>query len=93
MKAILILAALLTGCATSQPQIHWVKVTSVEEANTHCAFVKGRQAAYKEVLGCQYWAGKVCTVVAPDCAKAGDLKCFGILGHEVKHCFEGAFHS
>lgn len=89
--AVLLPILLLAGCA-AQPQIHWIKVSSVAEASSYCNFARGRAAEPKQLLGCQFWAGKVCTVVAPDCDRPGDLSCFGVLGHEIKHCLEGSFH-
>ena len=89
MKTILaiILATTLAGCQTFPPkeniQIVWHRS---DNAEFQCST---KAAAHKALVGCQYWVGMVCHVVAPD---GTDDEALQILGHETKHCFDGGWH-
>ncbi len=78
----------LAGCAGSEDaiRIRWIKAESVADADLWCETLMKRRAPMM-LRGCQTWdrAQRVCIVVAP----AGDNE---TLGHEVRHCFEGAWH-
>jgi len=88
MKTILAVAlsAMLAGC-TSSPvgvRVHWIKADSDIEVERLC-FRAGARSPNAQMIGCQYWNGSTCTVIV----KVADEV---ILGHEVRHCFDGRFH-
>lgn len=88
MKALVIALALVTaaGCA-SKPQgvrVNWIKATTPLELEGLC-FRAGARSPEAQVLGCQFWSGSTCTVIV----MAEDEV---VLGHEVRHCFDGRFH-
>lgn len=86
MIKLLPIVLLLGACATP-PTIQWVKVVSVREASEYCSFLGKRPM---NVRGCMYRAADGrCVVVAPD---GETVEALGILGHEIKHCFDGSFH-
>lgn len=74
---LLILVTIGSGCSSS-PKIEliWVKGTQQE--------IQGYCQSYK-AAGCYRKTGNTCIVYAKDWD-------FHTLGHEVKHCFDGAFH-
>ena len=82
----ILLAALLAGCASSPDgvRVNWIKARTPLELEGMC-FRAGARSPEAQVLGCQYWSGSICTVIV----LAGDEV---ILGHEVRHCFDGRFH-
>ena len=53
-----------------------------------CEKLVGRLEVNKKYLGCAHWqkAEGKCTVFVPQFVQNV------ILGHEIRHCFEGAFH-
>lgn len=82
MRAFIVLI-LLTGCAAPQTvRVEWIKTRDALEAERLC-FQAGARSQH-QILGCQFWRGGVCTVVSP----ADEV----LLGHEVRHCFDGRFH-
>ena len=60
----------------------------IEDTATVCEALVGRLQANERYLGCAHWrmAEQACTVFIPSDTKSV------ILGHEVRHCFEGKFH-
>ena len=80
----LTLAALLTGCAT-----HFTAAS----ANHGLRFVEWRTSEdLRECLplvgvsGCAVWTGMSCTIYTRP------MTSHEILGHELRHCFEGHYH-
>lgn len=91
--AALLLVALV-GCATRESvKVSWLRVDDPERL---CALRYPSAAGIdRRIVGCAFWDKNVCVVVAPDRPDAeGDTRGagFGVLGHEVKHCFDGMFH-
>lgn len=81
-----IAALLLSACATppvSDPdvvRVKWVRMSSVE--------LKCGMGA----KGCYRMLGNTCVVYTPIPRPGYDLTLHAILGHEVRHCFDGDFH-
>lgn len=71
----------LCGCATDGMTIRWQQ-HGFKELQEVCA------SGLKRVVGCYQRAGSVCVVHT----YRGDKELHDTLGHEVRHCFEGAFH-
>jgi hypothetical protein len=47
----------------------------------------------QKILGCQFIADDgICTIVAKDFATETNYREMYVLGHEVKHCFDGKWH-
>lgn len=89
-KVLLILITslfLMTGCLSIRSDsipVVWIKVNNYEEATSWCASYS-RSRSYPAVRGCQYWSDKHCVIVAP---KEDHV----VIGHELRHCFDGNFH-
>lgn len=83
MRALIILL-LLCGCAVPKKVVlvEWIKARDSLEVERLC-FQAGARSYY-QILGCQFWRSGVCTVISP----ADEV----LLGHEVRHCFDGRFH-
>ena len=81
MRSIAIVA-LLSGCATDGMTVRWRQheFTALQEV---C-----RAPGKILVDGCYQRAGNVCVVST----WRGDPGLHDTLGHEVRHCFEGAWH-
>lgn len=96
LLTILSFSIALSGCATNVKNISWDKVSLTEIRN----ICKER----KDIVGCAMYAkdGSWCRVYTPkheDMDKVfpgqkmtNEVKEWLILGHEMKHCFEGSFH-
>lgn len=92
---------LLTGCSTVPVDgvipIKWHKTDKAWlEASK---FMPVTRSDMFSMQGGSFWDGKVCHVFAPDpkMKEVAGKKFYtenqwAILGHEVKHCFDGAFH-
>ena len=98
MKLAAICTALaLSACATTTPQsvsVRWVRV-ALEDVHNVCAKQHGAGAiVLGHYRGCSTWnrdAG-VCTIWAPDFPEQKQRELMATLGHELKHCFDGAWH-
>jgi len=98
----LALSLLATGCSMTVPlradeafdglpkaptmAITWV---AVDDPTTECKRLYPKQVGHHPVIAaCAHWdfEAKTCKVVT------GRLTSHAVLGHEIRHCFEGAFH-
>jgi hypothetical protein len=84
MTKLLALAALLTGCAT-----HFTAAST----NPGMRFVEWRTSEdlrecrpLRDVAGCAVWNETTCTIYTLP------MTSHEILGHELRHCFEGNYH-
>lgn len=91
---------LLTGCAAPAPDAVLIKWHRTEKAWLEVSkHVKVTTQDMWSMQGYTFFDGATCHVFAPD-PKMNEIagKKFyrndqwAILGHEVKHCFDGAFH-
>lgn len=85
--AILLAALLLSGCATDWREIRWVK-------GTHAEIQAACGGSFRRPLaGCAKELGNKCVIytLTLDYLKDED-RYEQIIGHELRHCFEGAFH-
>lgn len=89
-------AIILTGCTaidqSGYVKIKWHKNPEVwREVSKH---VKITQQDFWGLRGYYFRDGDVCHVFAPDPPIKGEYKYdqWAVLGHEVKHCFDGKFH-
>jgi hypothetical protein len=62
--------------------VRWVPVDNVDEV---CRFY-GVQT-HRNIAACSVYDGKKCLIIT---AKTLDM---AVLGHEVRHCFEGRWHN
>ena len=70
----------------SQPK---VKYLVRQDGHEYCARITGiRVTPTSKPMACAFWnvRRKECTVVTPL------VTAYNYLGHELRHCFEGAFH-
>lgn len=82
MKVLAILL-ILSGCATAGEQrIVWHKASDLD------LYALCRAT---DVRGCYWRSGGACHVAAPDIGRWSPHT-LETLGHEVKHCFDGAWH-
>jgi hypothetical protein len=96
-KLVAVTASLLTACSTTPTtspisysqttKIQWRKVPNVDE---YCrqALPDKKSKETKVYQGCAVWS-KVeskCTIVT------GYKEDLAVIGHELKHCFNGEFH-
>lgn len=99
MRYLIIL--MLAGCGNLD-QSGAIKIKWHRDAN---AFSEARKLGLPvtveqiNIIGFKYFDGNVCHVFAPDPPmkiingkKTYENGQWGTLGHEVKHCFDGAFH-
>lgn len=98
---------LLSGCVTMQPPaVDMVRFTPLpmakrvipepklkylvrEDGHEYCARITGIPVTpTSKPMACAFWnvRRKECTVITPV------LTGYNYLGHELRHCFEGAFH-
>jgi hypothetical protein len=97
MKILIVLLALLSGCA-AEPNHNPVTVVwhraDTSEVRQEYMRRYGKSEALNEIGGFYYWDQGQCHVYAPDTAsKSGVINGeLDMLGHEVKHCFDGQFH-
>ena len=84
------LGALLYGCATPDDAltIRWVKVP-LAQIDRACQGALGHKRPFP-AWGCYVRSGNACVVYTATVAE--DRRIHDTLGHEVRHCFEGAFH-
>lgn len=105
LKILLLLSTLLVGCSTyilhpkeyedfiakpeqqrvsNNPTIRWVVLDDVTQ---YCSRISGIPA-YNHLapIACATWQNNTCTIYTSK--KTSHL----ILGHELRHCFEGYFH-
>lgn len=85
------LSALLSACGTApalkeKVSVRWIRTT---ESDVWKICGMGR-------IGCSAVREDVCYVYAPDPPMKNrwsfKIEQWGVLGHEVKHCFDGNFH-
>jgi hypothetical protein len=69
------------------PMIYFI-FTDNDSATLSCQKLLGKTRINELYLGCANWrkTEEVCSVIVPYTVQTT------ILGHEVRHCFEGAFH-
>lgn len=89
----LLLILSLAGCATVRTagpavEVEWLRAKSLDDVVQLCNHDKKR-LQYVNISGCQWYSGTRCYVVAMD--YGGET--LTTLGHELKHCFDGAWHS
>jgi hypothetical protein len=102
MKYLLVLVSLLCiSCTSDRYQrqeldpygnqsitIRWKRVP---DPNAYCRYVDTKMADIskdKRIVGCAHWSK-----VKPECTIAtGMADDLAIIGHEVKHCFQGDWH-
>jgi hypothetical protein len=98
MRLLVILSALLSlqACATDynvdfkaqkkeyeEMRITWVTAENIQEA---CYTMMYKKKYNPNIVACAQRSGIVCTIITkPDLNLA-------ILGHEIRHCYEGAWH-
>ena len=90
------LVLIVSGCASAPSQdsgavvVRW-HMASLEEVNQICN--AGTPAKHrKSVWGCYRRSFDICTVYTARPGTNEDPQLHDTLGHEVRHCFLGAFH-
>lgn len=76
------LLMLMTSCSSDGLKIRWEQY-SVKELQKFCG-----SPSKTRIAGCAKRAGNQCVVAT----YKGDPELNDSLGHEVRHCFEGAWH-
>jgi hypothetical protein len=97
IATLMVAATLISGCATTDPApgsgevtVRW-HTASLAEINDICN--AGMPAKHrKSVWGCYRRAFNQCTVYTAHPDSREDPQIHDTLGHEVRHCFHGAFH-
>lgn len=59
-----------------------IEVKYVNEPHVECT----RRVNHSSALGCAYWNNEKCWIII------GQKTSYTIIGHEIRHCFEGNFH-
>ena len=67
-------------------KLRWVVVGDVNAACNAESKKRGGQVFRFTVQACSFWEGKECIIMTPKMASIHNL------GHEVLHCFKGAYH-
>ena len=94
--AIAALVAVLTGCASAPEYFQashdqyrpvWVTWKYVDDVDTTCRIV-GNVEPSREIVGCAKYSQQlgVCIIYT---AKDTNTS---VVGHEIRHCFEGKYH-
>lgn len=89
----LLLVLLLTSCASPDTVI--VKWHKVDDPDTFCRAIAPANKTYipgGKFLGCKWSESGICHIAAKDFTKITEMKEAAILGHELKHCFDGEWH-
>lgn len=66
--------------------IRWV---TVPDPDAECRALQGdfsRDSSRGKIRACAKWTSKTCTIIT------GAETSHALLGHELRHCFEGKFH-
>ena len=71
---------------TNQTTVTWETVDNVQEACEKGSRKRGYGGFKYPVEACSFWNKSTCHVIT---AKKVN---FHTLGHEIRHCFQGAFH-
>jgi hypothetical protein len=88
-------AVLLIGCSSFTAKPYEERVTQVttvtwltfDDVEKECIKAGVEEPGpFKHLLGCAIYNKKVCRIVT------GKTTSMEILGHELRHCFEGKFH-
>ena len=91
---------LLTGCNTFQTTpvnnevtITWVRYNSEAAVDEKCKSLSKSTSTYRTILGCAVpnLKAKTCTIYTVN-PRGLDDRHTCTLGHETKHCFDGAYH-
>ena len=67
-------------------KLRWVVVNDIDAACNAENKKRGGKAFSFNVQACSFWEGKECLILTPKMASIHNL------GHEVLHCFRGAYH-
>jgi hypothetical protein len=76
----------VTQNEVSQVHLKWVVVKDVNAACAAENKKRGGKVWRFDVQACSFWEGKECVIYTPKMASIHNL------GHEVLHCFRGAYH-
>lgn len=71
---------------TNQTNVRWEAVDNVQAACEKGSHRRGYGGFNYPVEACSFWDKSTCHVIT---AKKVNLH---TLGHEIRHCFQGAFH-
>jgi len=97
---VLILVMALAACASPEPprggkvDVVWNRV---DDAHLECQALSGRTELFR-IRGCSKWndtradGSRVCSIYAPMPRSERDTERLATLGHELMHCFDGAWH-
>lgn len=67
-------------------KLRWVVVKDINAACSAESKKRGGNVFKFNVQACSFWEGKECVIMTPKMATIHNL------GHEVLHCFRGAYH-
>jgi hypothetical protein len=95
MRLSLFYLLVLSGCASNPPMpaaraIEWIKVDSAS-IHKFCREQSRAVLVYGQIQGCTVVSKTGCKIYAADFKQDESAK-MAVLGHEVKHCFDGNWH-
>ncbi len=93
MKSAAPLLVFLLGACTQMPsgETRTIAWHMVDDPRQVCArLLPGREALSPKA--CAKFDGATCVIYARRPADEHDLRAMAVLGHELLHCFDGAFH-
>lgn len=71
---------------TTKSTITWLRVDNVQKTCEAESRKRGHGGFGYSVNACSFWEGNTCTMITSTKPTMHDL------GHEARHCFQGAFH-
>ena len=71
---------------TNQTTVNWLVVDNVQRTCELESRKRGFGGFGYGVAACSFWSGATCTIVT------GTKPTMHQVGHEIRHCFQGAFH-
>ena len=66
--------------------IEWIRVNDVQAACEKESHNRGNGGFKIALQACSFWVGNACVLIT------GKKASLHSLGHEVRHCFQGAYH-
>ena len=101
LRTLIACSLLLAGCntfhstpVTNESLITWVRFDDTNKVDDKCRRLSGTLLTGRRIKGCAQYnlIEHLCTIYSYN-PRSLDDEYICTLGHEVKHCFDGAYHN